>query len=68
MTSDKARKIAADLLDGPLLNSPSIPCMLAMPMVKVSKKRSGKPITARRNDNSVEYAFGCSRVFPSNKE
>jgi len=31
-------------------------------------RKNKRPVTARRNDHSVEYAFGCSRVLPSNKE
>ena len=69
MIADDARKIAADLLAGPLLNSPSIPCMLAMPMIKVPKKKSDKPITAQVcHSQEPMREFGCYRAVPTCEE
>jgi len=69
MISDDARKIAADLLAGPLLTSPSIPCMLAMPMIKVPKKKSDKPLTAQVcHSQEPMQSFGCYRAVPTCKE
>ncbi len=69
MISDNVKKIAADLLAGPLLNSPSIPCMLAMPMIKVPKKTSDKPITAQAcHSQEPMQSFGCYRAVPTCKE